>query len=102
MGGEMVSLGGLEEDLIRLAKERQWHHSGETEPSFAISVKEKGSDKPQLILFTTLPIEKESINTALRESGHGRLVRVTAVRQLPQIPLLGSGKINYRLLEELS
>lgn len=99
IGGEMVSLGGLEEELLRLAKEKQWASEQEG-PPLAVSVREQQTDKPSIILFTTFPISKEDVNTALKDCGFGRLVKIAEVRTLEQIPLTGAGKTHYRLLDE--
>ncbi len=101
IGGEMVSLGGLEEELQRLAKDKRWVKiNSEEGPTLAISVREKELDKPQIVLFTTFPISKEDVNAALKESGYGRIVKIGEVRTLEQIPLTGTGKTHYRLLDE--
>ena len=58
------------------------------------------SEKPELILFTTLIISAEEVNRALRERGAGRIVKISRVISLSDIPLMGTGKVNYRALEE--
>jgi long-chain-fatty-acid--[acyl-carrier-protein] ligase len=102
VGGEMISLGGLEEELIRLAQEKKWPISEEIEgPPLAVGVTEYESGRPEIILFTTFEISKEEVNTALRECGYGRIVKIAAVRKLDQIPVTGTGKTHYRALDEL-
>ncbi len=100
IGGEMVSLGGLEEEIFKLAYEAEWIPLKAQGPALAVGVKEKEGDKPQVILFTTFAVSKEDVNKALKESGSGRLVKIAEVKQLDQIPLTGTGKTHYRLLEE--
>jgi long-chain-fatty-acid--[acyl-carrier-protein] ligase len=100
IGGEMVSLGGLEEELNRLAKEKHWLKGEEEGPVLVVSAREKEADKPEIILFTTLKISKEDVNTALKDSGYGRIVKISEVRTLEQIPLTGTGKTHYRLLDD--
>jgi long-chain-fatty-acid--[acyl-carrier-protein] ligase len=100
IGGEMVSLGGLEEELVRLAKEKHWLKEGEG-PALAVSAREPESDKPSIILFTSFTVSKEDVNAALKECGYGRIVKISEVRVLDQIPLTGTGKTDYRLLDEL-
>lgn len=101
IAGEMVSLGGLEEDLMRLALLKKWNGKQETGPSLAVSVREKESDKPLIVLYTTFAISKEEVNAALKESGYGRIVKIAEVKSLKEIPLTGTGKTNYRLLDEM-
>ncbi len=100
IGGEMVSLGGLEEELNRLAKEKNWVTGGDEGPSLAVSGHEKEADRPVIVLYTTFPVSKEDVNAALKECGYGRIVKIAEVRTLDQIPLTGTGKTNYRLLDE--
>lgn len=101
IGGEMVSLGGLEEELLELAKSRKWLTGTEEGPSVAVSVREKESDKPIIVLYTTFPITRDEVNTALKESGYARIVKVGEVRIVDEIPLTGTGKTHYRLLDEM-
>ena len=102
IGGEMVSLGGLEEELLRVAKERAWVTGQEEGPPLAVvGVQEKEGDKPMLILYTTFSLAKEDVNRALREGGYGRIAKIAEVHTLEQIPLTGTGKTHYRLLEEM-
>ncbi len=101
IGGEMVSLGGLEEELLRLAKEKNWIHGSDEGPPLAISAREEESGKPSIVLFTTFDISNDDVNTALKECGYGRIVKINEVKKLDQIPLTGTGKTHYRLLDEM-
>lgn len=101
IGGEMVSLAGLEEELLRLTKEKRWAVLKEDGPQLAVAVREKESEKPLLVLITTFPADLEAVNRALKESGYGRLIKIAEVKQLQEIPLTGTGKTHYRLLDEI-
>ncbi|MBI2743660.1 MAG: AMP-binding protein [Chlamydiales bacterium] len=101
IGGEMVSLGGLEEELLRLARDKSWGTKKGEGPSLAIAVRERESEKPTIVLFATFTIDKETVNGALKEGGFGKLVKIAEVRQLEEIPLTGTGKTHYRLLDEM-
>lgn len=101
IAGEMVSLGGLEEELFKMAKMKNWRGVQSDGPSLAVSVREKETDKPLIILYTTFDISKEEVNSALKESGYGRIVKIAEVKQLKEIPLTGTGKTHYRLLDEM-
>jgi long-chain-fatty-acid--[acyl-carrier-protein] ligase len=94
VGGEMISLGGLEEVLS------EKYPLKEEGPLFAVSAKEREGDRPRLILFTTLPLSLDEANHVLKSSGVSNLARFALVYKLPQIPLLGTGKVNYKKLEE--
>ncbi|CAM0117101.1 AMP-binding protein [Rhabdochlamydiaceae symbiont of Dictyostelium giganteum] len=102
IGGEMVSLIGLEEELLKLAHTKSWMSAKEAEmPSLAVVAKEPKSDKPLLILFTTFLIDKDTVNEAIRESGFGRIVRLSDVKQIKEIPVTATGKIQHSRLEEM-
>lgn len=101
IGGEMVSLGGLEEELIHLAKDEKWINANQEGPFLAVSAREQQSEKPQIILFTTFAISKENINNALKKSGYGRIVKIAQVHTIDQIPLTGAGKTHYSILDEM-
>lgn len=100
IGGEMVSLAGLEEELLKIAQEEHWAAPDHEGPPLAVSVKEKDSEKPVIVLFTTFSLTKEAVNAILKETGYGRIVKIGDVRQVDHIPLTGTGKTHYRLLDE--
>ena len=100
IAGEMISLSGLEEELLKIAQDKQWTLQDQEGPALAISIKEKDSEKPIIVLFTTFSITKEDVNSILKESGYGRIVKIGDVRKVDHIPLTGTGKTHYRLLDE--
>ncbi len=101
IGGEMVSLGGLEEEITALAFAKGWVEKSVKDPFLAISVREKESDKAQIILFTTFSVDRDLINQSLKERGEARVAKISEVRCLSEIPLTGTGKTHYRFLDEL-
>ncbi len=101
IGGEMVSLGGIEEEMEKLCKEKNWPLQKGEGPSFAVAAKGKESDKPEIILFTTFDVNKEEINQFFKDKGWSRLVKISEVKKIEQIPLTGTGKTHYRALEEM-
>lgn len=102
IGGEMVSLAGLEEELLAIARDKNWSSPQQDGPPLAISVKEKDSDKPIIVLFTTFSISKDDINAILKDYGYGRIVKIGEVKKIDHIPLTGTGKTHYRLLDEMT
>ncbi len=102
IGGEMISLGGLEEELLHLAQEKKWMGAPKDEsPPLAVAVLEKNNEKPLMILFSTFDMNKDEINQALRDRGYSALVRIADVRKVPQIPTTGAGKTHYHALDEM-
>lgn len=101
IGGEMVSLGGIEEDIRHLAEEKGWIGNGPANgPSIAVSTEEGEGKKAVIILYTTEAIDLTELNRCLRDKGSSRLVKVAEVRRVAEIPLTGTGKILYRLLDQ--
>lgn len=98
VGAEMISLAAVEDGLLQIGLDRGWHivHDG---PALAVSAKEIAGEKPRFYLFTKLPLELEEVNKALKDAGFSNLVKISQVIRLPEIPVMGTGKINYRLLE---
>jgi long-chain-fatty-acid--[acyl-carrier-protein] ligase len=102
IGGEMVGLGGLEEELLRLATEKKWAPSSNQEgPLLAVAAREPGTEKSKIVLFATFKVSKEEVNAALHACGYGRIVKIAEVRIVEQIPLTGTGKVHYRALDEM-
>lgn len=101
IGGEMVSLNALEEEIYEISKRNGWIKEVIEGPALAIGVNEK-LDKPAIILFTAFPLTKDHVNMGLRESGFGRIMKISEVRQLAEIPLNSTGKVHYRKLNEMA
>jgi long-chain-fatty-acid--[acyl-carrier-protein] ligase len=102
IGGEMISLAGLEEELLKIAREKNWASADLEGPPLAVSVKEKNTEKPIIVLFTTFFINKDDVNAILKDYGYGRIVKIGEVRKVDHIPLTGTGKTHYRLLDEMA
>ena len=100
IGGEMVGLTGLEEEIQRIFIEKGWKKGDSKAPFLALVVREKDSEKSEIILFTKFSVDKEEVNLALKQSGHGRIIKIAEVRAIDEIPVTGTGKVHYRVLEE--
>jgi long-chain-fatty-acid--[acyl-carrier-protein] ligase len=102
IGGEMVSLGGLEEELLKIAGEKNWLPAVKDDaPPLAVAVLEKNTDKPLIVLFSTFDMNKDVINQILRDRGYSALVKIADVRKVPLIPITGAGKVHYHALDEM-
>jgi len=99
IGGEMISLSWIEQELLHAAKEKEWYTSPPNGPSLAV-ISLSTETKPQLILCSTFAVSLEEVNQTLRERGAGRIVKIAGVVTFSEIPLMGTGKIHYRMLEE--
>lgn len=98
IGPEMVSLSAIEDALLEAAPNKGWPISQEG-PTFAICSKEQEGEKAKIYLFTKFPVTLDEINKTLKEAGFSFLIRVSAVQQIDEIPIMGTGKVNYRALE---
>lgn len=101
IGGEMVSLASIEEALMQTALARGWLVGNEEGPRLAVSAIETDGEKTKIVLFCTFPTTLDDINAALKVGGFSNLVRVSAITQLPELPVMGTGKTHYRKLDEL-
>ena len=97
LGGEMISLGAIESILLEGLLARGQITSDI--PSLVICADERITGGVQLIAFTTIPVEKESMNETLKEAGFSNLIKLSFVNKLDEIPLLANGKIDYRQLQ---
>lgn len=96
IGGEMVSLAAIEQVLSE-----QYTDASLKGPLFAVLAKEEEGHKSSLILFTPLTMELKQVNLLLREAGFSPLIRISDIRKIEAIPLMGTGKVDYRYLQGL-
>ena len=95
LGGEMVSLPAVEATL-------QPHFpAAEDDKGPVMAVEAMGhADAPEIVLFTTREVDREAVNRWLREAGLSPLYHVRRVILVDTIPVLGTGKTDYRSLKE--
>lgn len=98
IGGEMVSLTAIEDALLHTIGKKV-KNLQEDGPILAVSAKEIPGEKTKIFLFTRFSSSIEEANQALREGGFSNLIRITKVIQIDTIPIMGTGKVNYRALE---
>ncbi len=94
LGGEMISLPAIEHILIE-------NFAGDRDKDPILAVEAKELQRPELILFTTLNIDLETVNSKIRTAGLSGLHTIRKVIKLDEIPLLGTGKTNYRALRQM-
>jgi acyl-[acyl-carrier-protein]-phospholipid O-acyltransferase / long-chain-fatty-acid--[acyl-carrier-protein] ligase len=89
IGGEMVSLAGVEQHLARL-----W-----PDADHAILTRPDARKGEQLVLVTThTDADRQSINTYYREQGIPELQLPRSIHHIDSLPVLGTGKIDYPAL----
>jgi long-chain-fatty-acid--[acyl-carrier-protein] ligase len=90
-GGEMISLPALEEPLAAA-----WP-PGESGPQVAVEGIET-PDGRKIVLFTTANITLAEANGLLTKAGFRGIMRLDEARRLDRLPLLGTGKTDYKVL----
>lgn len=93
LGGEMISLPAIEAVL-------ESHFARESDEKPVLAVAAEDIENPELVLFTSHDINRESANRKIREAGLSGLHNIRRVIKLEEIPVLGTGKTNYLALKE--
>jgi long-chain-fatty-acid--[acyl-carrier-protein] ligase len=93
-GGEMISLPALEEPF---AKKYPPTDAG---PRVAVEGIETHESR-RIVLFTTEPLTLREANGLLQQEGFRGVMRLDEVRAVGQIPVLGSGKTDYKVLRRM-
>jgi long-chain-fatty-acid--[acyl-carrier-protein] ligase len=93
-GGEMISLPALEEPFVRL------YPPTKDGPRVAVEGVETESGR-RIVLFTTEPMSLRDANARLLEGGFRGVMRLDEVRQVERIPVLGTGKTDYKALRAM-
>jgi long-chain-fatty-acid--[acyl-carrier-protein] ligase len=58
-------------------------------------------DGRRIVLFSTQPIALKDANAILAETGFRGVMRLDETRQIDKIPVLGTGKTDYKVLRKL-
>jgi long-chain-fatty-acid--[acyl-carrier-protein] ligase len=93
VAGEMISLPAIESTLLK--------KYGSSE---SVTIAVEGNDviqPPQTVLFSTFEADLNEVNSYLKESGFSSLVKINKIVQVQEIPLLGTGKTDYKVLKEM-
>ena len=93
-GGEMISLPALEEPFARL------YPPTKEGPRVAVEGVEHEHGR-RIVLFTAEPLTLRDANALLIQEGYHGVMRLDEVRHLERIPVLGTGKTDYKQLRAL-
>ncbi len=91
LGGEMISLPAIEQILEQAFADKA------TEPLLAVVA--SGEEQPELVLLAITEISRQQANEEIRAAGLSALHNIRRVQKIDEIPLLGSGKTDYRSLQ---
>jgi long-chain-fatty-acid--[acyl-carrier-protein] ligase len=92
-GGEMISLPALEEPFSRA------YPADECGPKVAVEGIET-EDGRHIVLFTTTDLTLQQASSLLMEAGLRGVMRLDEVRRIASIPVLGTGKTDYKELRK--
>ncbi|HEY2786236.1 MAG TPA: AMP-binding protein [Fimbriiglobus sp.] len=90
-GGEMISLPALEEPFAKL------HPADDEGPRVAVEGIETPTGR-RIVLFTTGEISLKDANALLQKEGFRGVMRLDDVQRVEKIPVLGTGKTDYKVL----
>jgi long-chain-fatty-acid--[acyl-carrier-protein] ligase len=93
-GGEMISLPALEEPFSK-----RYPPTPEG-PRVAVEGIETVGGR-RIVLFTTEPLTLQEANAILQQEGFRGLYRLDEVRRMDKLPVLGTGKTDYKVLRRL-
>jgi acyl-CoA synthetase (AMP-forming)/AMP-acid ligase II/1-acyl-sn-glycerol-3-phosphate acyltransferase/acyl carrier protein len=94
LGGEMISLPAIESVLMP-----RFASASDEGPPLAVDTMGP-VDNPEIVLFAVKPASREEVNRTLRDAGLSALYNVREVIRVDSIPVLGTGKTDYRGLKE--
>ncbi len=92
LGGEMISLPAVEAVL-----DAAFRGAGDEGPILAV-VATPGDENPEIVLFAVADVDREAANAAIRAGGLSGLHNIRRVIGVEELPLLGTGKTDYRAL----
>lgn len=92
-GGEMISLPALEEPIARK------YPPTEEGPRVAVEGVELPNGR-KIVLFTTEDVSLKEANELLHQEGFRGVMRLDEVRRVEKVPVLGTGKTDYKVLRQ--
>lgn len=95
IGGEMISLPAVEDVLLKNSID-----NSADGPLLAIEATDN-ERHPEIVLFTTVDLDRSQANILLRESGLSPLHNIRRTVRLKSIPVLGTGKTDYQRLKKM-
>jgi acyl-[acyl-carrier-protein]-phospholipid O-acyltransferase/long-chain-fatty-acid--[acyl-carrier-protein] ligase len=95
LGGEMISLPAIETVLLN-------HFRDNSEQGPPLAIEATATDEhPEIAVFVTFPVVREELNGLLKDAGFSPLYNIRRVVHVDEIPVLGTGKTDYKILKEM-
>ena len=96
LAGEMISLPAIENILMT-------HFTDDDAEGPVLAVEATDCEEtPQIVLYSTVEVSREQANRVIRAAGLSALHWVKQVVRVEEIPVLGTGKTDYKILKTLS
>jgi acyl-CoA synthetase (AMP-forming)/AMP-acid ligase II/1-acyl-sn-glycerol-3-phosphate acyltransferase/acyl carrier protein len=95
IAGEMISLPAIENTLLTSIGIH--NDSG---PVLAVEAA-PNDGHPEIVLFTTEVLKREYVNSHLKQAGLSALHNIRRLIHVEKIPVLGTGKTDYKLLQQM-
>ncbi len=96
LGGEMISLPAIEAVL-----EQVYSWESDEGPVIAVEATSNEESSPEIVLITTKDLDRAMVNGRLREAGLSPLHNIRRLLRVDAIPVLGTGKTDYRALKRM-
>jgi long-chain-fatty-acid--[acyl-carrier-protein] ligase len=93
LGGEMISLPAIESIL-----EAHFGAPPDEGPTLAVEAT-PSEERPEIVLFATREIDRRAANDLIRAAHLSALHNIARVVRVDEIPVLGTGKTDYRALK---
>jgi long-chain-fatty-acid--[acyl-carrier-protein] ligase len=94
IAGEMISLPAMESAIAAAFP----HEEDGGGPAHAITYVEPPGERPVLALYSVQELSVDEVNQALKTAGFSNLARLSKLWTIDELPLLGTGKTDYRSL----
>lgn len=99
IGGEMVSLGGIEEEVQKLIKTLEM---SEKLKYVAVAIEDKKKGESVILLVSGDKEECQNLEVAIKASSIPTLFKPSKVIRVDSIPVLGSGKVDFKGAKDLA
>ncbi|MDQ7023034.1 MAG: AMP-binding protein [Candidatus Gracilibacteria bacterium] len=93
IAGEMISLPALEETIAKK------YNTGE-ELEVAIEAIEKDGES-KIAIFSIKNLDLLEVNKYMRDNGIPNLVKISEIIRVEEIPVMGTGKTDYKILKKM-
>ncbi|MBQ2431177.1 MAG: AMP-binding protein, partial [Campylobacter sp.] len=93
IGGEMISLGAVESALSEIFKD---------EINFACANVSDDKKGEKIVMLYSGELGESEINERIKSSKITGIMQPSVIKKIDEIPVLGSGKVNFKALKELA